>query len=60
MPGFIDLLKKMMRHRKRPVHLVIDGLPAHNKACVREVRGIDRREADVAFPSRLHSRSQSG
>jgi transposase len=33
---FVDLLKKMMRHRKRPVHLVIDGLPAHKKACVRE------------------------
>jgi transposase len=33
---FIDLLKRMMRHRKRPVHLVIDGLPAHKKACVRE------------------------
>jgi transposase len=33
---FVDLLKKMMHHRKRPVHLVIDGLPAHKKACVRE------------------------
>lgn len=30
---FIDLLKKMIRHRKRPVHLVIDGLPVHKKAC---------------------------
>ena len=26
----------MMRHRRRPVHLVLDGLPAHKKACVRE------------------------
>jgi transposase len=33
---FVVLLKKMMRHRRRPVHLVIDGLPAHKKACVRE------------------------
>jgi transposase len=33
---FIVLLRKMMRHRRRPVHLVIDGLPAHKKACVRE------------------------
>jgi transposase len=33
---FVVLLRKMMRHRKRPVHLVLDGLPAHKKACVRE------------------------
>src|SRR6201998_163551 len=26
---FVTLLKKMMRNRKRPVHLVVDGLPAH-------------------------------
>lgn len=33
---FIALLKQMMCRRKRPVHLVIDGLPAHKKACVRD------------------------
>lgn len=33
---FVVLLRKMMRHRKRPVHLVLDGLPAHKKACVRD------------------------
>jgi len=33
---FIELLKKMMRARKQPVHLVVDGLPAHKKANVRE------------------------
>src|SRR5450755_3747377 len=33
---FIELLKKMMRHRKRPVHLVLDGLPAHKKALVKD------------------------
>jgi transposase len=33
---FIVLLKKMMRHRKRPVHLVLDGLPAHKKALVKD------------------------
>jgi transposase len=33
---FVVLLRKMMRHRKRPVHLVLDSLPAHKKACVRE------------------------
>ncbi len=33
---FVELLKKMMRHRKRPVHLVLDGLPAHNKTLVKD------------------------
>jgi len=33
---FIELLKKMMRGRSKPVHLVVDGLPAHKKANVRE------------------------
>ena len=33
---FIDLLKGMMRDRKKPVHLVLDSLPAHKKAVVRE------------------------
>ena len=33
---FIELLKKMMRGRSTPVHLVVDGLPAHKKANVRE------------------------
>lgn len=32
---FVVLLRKMMRHRRRPVRLVLDGLPAHKKACVR-------------------------
>lgn len=33
---FVKLLKRMMAERERPVHLVIDGLPAHKKACVKE------------------------
>jgi len=33
---FIELLKKVMRGRKQPLHLVVDGLPAHKKANVRE------------------------
>jgi len=33
---FIELLKKMMYNRKKPVHLVLDSLPAHKKANVRE------------------------
>jgi transposase len=26
---FVQLLRRMMRHRSKPVHLVVDGLPAH-------------------------------
>jgi transposase len=33
---FVELLGRMMSERKRPVHLVIDGLPAHKKAVVKE------------------------
>lgn len=33
---FVALLKQMMRHRRKPVHLIIDGLPAHKKALVRD------------------------
>lgn len=33
---FVALLKRMMRHRKKPVHLIIDGLPAHKKALVHD------------------------
>ncbi len=33
---FIKLLQKMMKYRKKAVHLVLDSLPAHKKANVRE------------------------
>lgn len=33
---FVELLKKMMRYRRSSVHLILDSLPAHKKACVRE------------------------
>ncbi len=33
---FIELLKKMMKGRSKPLHLVVDGLPAHKKANVRQ------------------------
>ena len=31
---FVQLLQKLMHRRKKPVHLVLDGLPAHKKATV--------------------------
>jgi transposase len=33
---FVQLLKNMMAERERPVYWVIDGLPAHKKALVRQ------------------------
>jgi transposase len=33
---FVQLLRKLMRHRKKPVYLVLDGLPAHKRALVRD------------------------
>ena len=32
---FVTLLRKIMRHRSKPVHLVVDGLPAHKTALVK-------------------------
>jgi transposase len=32
---FVELLQKMMRHRSKPVHLVVDGLPAHKTNLVK-------------------------
>lgn len=31
---FVELLRSLMRGRRKPVHLIVDGLPAHKKACV--------------------------
>ncbi len=33
---FVDLLKRMMKGRRRPIHLVLDGLPAHKTRGVRD------------------------
>ena len=32
---FVALLRRMMRRRSKPVHLVVDGLPAHKTALVK-------------------------
>jgi len=40
---FISLLRWILRHRANPVHLVVDGLPAHKtalvKSCVASTHG---------------------
>jgi transposase len=33
---FVRLLQKLMHRRKKAVHLVVDGLPAHKKAAVKQ------------------------
>ena len=33
---FIELLQKMVKYRKKAIHLVLDSLPAHKKSNVRE------------------------
>ena len=33
---FVQLLRQLMRYRVRPVHLVVDGLPAHKTRLVKE------------------------
>lgn len=33
---FVELLRRLMHHRKKPVFLVLDGLPAHKRAIVRQ------------------------
>jgi transposase len=33
---FVELLQKLMHRRKKAVHLVVDGLPAHKKAVVKQ------------------------
>ncbi|MHB8388317.1 MAG: IS630 family transposase [Acidobacteriaceae bacterium] len=34
--SFVELLKKLMRGRRKPLHLVLDGLPAHKKKGVKD------------------------
>lgn len=33
---FITLLKRLMRKRRKPLHLIVDNLPAHKSAAVRD------------------------
>lgn len=33
---FVELLRRMMKGRRRPIHLVLDGLPAHKTRGVRD------------------------
>lgn len=46
---FVELLKKMMYRRKKPVRLVVDGLPAHKKANVKEYVASTRGKLTLHF-----------
>ena len=41
-PLFVDVLRRMLRGRRKPLHLILDGLPAHKALAVKEyVAGLD-------------------
>ena len=41
-PLFVDLLRRMLRGRRTPLHLILDGLSAHKSLAVKEyVAGLD-------------------
>ena len=41
-PLFVDLLRRMMRRRRKPLHLILNGLPAHKAFAVKEyAAGLD-------------------
>lgn len=43
-PLFVELLRRMMHGRRKPLHLILDGLPAHKTLAVKEyVAGLDGR-----------------
>ncbi|MEK7764327.1 MAG: IS630 family transposase [Nitrospirota bacterium] len=43
-PLFVELLRRMMHGRRKPLHLILDGLPAHKTLAVKAyVAGLDGR-----------------
>src|SRR6202040_806449 len=45
---FVRLLRKMMRHRVKPIHLVVDGLPAHKTKLVKDY--VQRPQGRLTLP----------
>ena len=53
-PLFVDLLRRMMRGRRKPLHLILDGLPAHKALAVKEyVAGLDGKLTVLTCPATL-------
>lgn len=46
---FVELREQMMASCKEPVHLVVDGLPAHKTACVKEFVATTDRRLTLSF-----------
>jgi transposase len=47
--SFVELLRKLMRHRKKPIYLVLDGLPAHKRSLVRDYVATTRGKLSLYF-----------
>ncbi len=50
---FVTLLRRMMRRRSKPVHLVVDGLPAHKTALVKAYVASTKGMLTLHFAPRL-------
>lgn len=46
---FVELPREMMKHRDRPLHLVLDGLPAHGGHVVRRYVEELKRQLTLVF-----------
>lgn len=46
---FVTLLRKLMFNRKKAVHLIVDGLPAHKKAVVKDYVASTRDKLTLHF-----------
>jgi len=57
---FVTLLKKLMFNRRKAVHLVVDGLPAHKKAIVKEYVASTQGKLTLHFLPGLRAGPQSG
>ena len=51
--AFVSLLRRMMRRRSKPVHLVLDGLPAHKTTLGEGLCCLNEGHVDPAFSPRL-------
>ncbi len=46
---FIELLENMMKYRRKPIYLVLDSLPEHKTALVKNMSHLPKVEVLVVF-----------
>lgn len=46
---FIEILKALMRHRKKPLYLILDSLPAHKAKIVQDYVASTKRKLELHF-----------